>query len=188
MKKNHSLGTFFSILLVGAGLSLSAAAAHASQYALDDGSSENSVGLTNGGDIIALNEFTVTPGNNIITSIDMAWGTPAFPDPSLNGLAYTAVLWSDPNGDGNPSDAMVLATASGIVTGASTDIFELTPITPTAVSGNFFVGFIITGAAGQYPASLDQSSADQMRSYVAGGNAGTGDIYNLENNGLPVTS
>ncbi|HEY5036276.1 MAG TPA: PEP-CTERM sorting domain-containing protein, partial [Chthoniobacterales bacterium] len=91
--------------------------------------------------------------------------------------------------DGNPSDAMVLATASGIVTGSSTDIFELTPITPTAVSGNFFVGFMITGAAGQFPASLDQSSADQMRSYVAGsGTPGGGDIYNLENNDIPVTS
>ena len=38
-------------------------------------------------------------------------GTPAFPDPTLNGLAYTAVLWSDPNGDGSPTDAVVLAMA-----------------------------------------------------------------------------
>jgi hypothetical protein len=188
MKKNHSLGTFFSILLVGAGLSMSAALAHAGQYALDDGSSEDSIGLTAGGDLIALNEFTATPGNNIITSIDMAWGTPAFPDASLNGLSYTAVLWSDPNGDGDPTDAQVLATTTGVVVGAGTDVFEFNAITPTAVSGNFFVGFLITGAAGQYPASLDESSADQMRSYVAGGNAGTGDIYDLSNNGLPVGS
>ena len=81
-------------------------------YMIDDGMAEDSVGLTAGGSLVALNEFPVTGGNNVITSISIAWGTPAFPDPSLNGLPYTAVLWSDPNGDGSPTDAVVLAQGS----------------------------------------------------------------------------
>ena len=78
-------------------------------YVIDDGTAEDSIGLTAGGTFVSCNEFTVTGGNNIITSISIAWGTPAFPDPTLDGLAYTAVLWSDPNGDGSPTDAVVLA-------------------------------------------------------------------------------
>ena len=78
-------------------------------YMIDDGTAEDSIGLTAGGTFVSCNSFPVTGGNNVITSISIAWGTPAFPDPTLNGLAYTAVLWSDPNGDGSPTDAVVLA-------------------------------------------------------------------------------
>ena len=83
-----------------------------SVYMLDDGTSENSIGLTAGGEIVCLNEFAVIPGSETITSINIAWGTPAFPDPSLNGLPYTVAVWSDPNGDGSPTDAVLLTTAS----------------------------------------------------------------------------
>lgn len=123
---------------------------------LDDGTAENGVGLIAGGDIIELNEFAVIPGSETITSISIAFGTPLFPDPSLNGLSYTAILWSDPNGDGSPTDAVVLATAPGTVSQAATDTFLVSNITPTTVTTpNFFVGCIITSSAGQFPAALD---------------------------------
>src|SRR6266704_2631084 len=96
-------------------------------YILDDGTAEDAVGLTLGGDIICLNQFTVIPGSETINSISIAWGTPFFPDPSLNGLPFTAVLWSDPNGDGSPFDAVVLATASDTVKDQGTDTFHITP-------------------------------------------------------------
>src|SRR6476646_2935333 len=80
-------------------------------YMIDDGTAEDSIGLTAGGTFVSCNSFPVTGGNNVITSISIAWGTPLFPDPTLNGLPYTAVLWSDPNGDGSPTDAVVLAQA-----------------------------------------------------------------------------
>src|SRR5215216_3128027 len=100
-------------------------------YTIDDGTAEDSVGLTNGGNLLVLNSFPVTEGNNLITSISIAWGTPAFPDPSLNGLAYTAYLWSDPNGDGSPTDALVLASAPGVVSQEGTDTFLTTNLPPT---------------------------------------------------------
>ncbi len=156
---------------------------------VDDGSSDNSIGLTAGGDIIALNGFTVIPGAETITSVSIAWGTPAFPDPSLNGLNYTAVIWSDPNADGQPGDAVVLATAPGVISQEGTDTFISTTFNTTIPGSKFFVGYLITQSAGQFPASIDQSNPKNNRSFIAGATSGNGDIDNLNNNDvLPVMS
>ena len=137
-------------------------------YMIDDGTAEDSIGLTNGGSFVACNEFPVTGGNNVITSISIAFGTPVNPDPSLNGLAYTAVLWSDPNGNGSPTDAVVLAQAPGVIAQEGTDTFITTVIPPTMVTTpNFFVGFLITHNAGQFPAAFDESAPLPNRSWVA---------------------
>src|SRR6476619_4168021 len=138
-------------------------------YSIDDGTAEDSVGLTNGGNLLVLNSFPVSGGNNVITSISIAWGTPAFPDPTLNGLPYTVGLWSDPNGDGSPTDAVLLAQAPGIIAQQGTDTFITTPIPPTMVTTtNFFVGFLITHTAGQFPAAFDETAPTlPNRSWVA---------------------
>src|SRR6478672_7817966 len=137
-------------------------------YMIDDGTAEDSVGLTAGGSLVALNSFPVSGGNNVITSISIAWGTPLFPDPTLNGLPYTAVLWSDPNGDGSPTDAVVLAMAPGIISQQGTDTFITTAIPPTMVTtANFFVGFLVTHTAGQFPAAFDESAPIPNRSFIA---------------------
>src|SRR6476660_1534089 len=138
-------------------------------YMIDDGTAEDSIGLTSGGTFVACNSFPVTGGNNVINSISIAWGTPAFPDPTLNGLPYTAVLWSDPNGDGSPTDAVVLAQAPGVISQQGTDTFITTVIPPTMVTtANFFVGFLITHTAGQFPAAFDETAPTlPNRSWVA---------------------
>jgi hypothetical protein len=156
-----------------------------STYMIDDGSAEDAVGLTLGGDIISLNEFAVIPGSETIATVSIAWGTPAFPDPSLNGLPYTVAIWSDPNGDGSPTDAVLLTTAGGVVANQGTDTFITTTMTPTTITtANFFVGFLITHSSGQFPSAFDESSPVFNRSFVAGG--ANGDINNLNNNEIPV--
>ena len=157
-------------------------------YMVDDGTAEDAIGLTAGGDIISLNKFAVIPGNETITTVSIAWGTPAFPDPSLNGLPYTVAIWSDPNGDGNPTDAVLLNTASGVVASQGTDTFIVTDIPDTTITtANFFVGFLISHFGGQFPASFDQTPPTSSNvSYVAGG--ANGDINNLNNNELPVNT
>lgn len=161
-----------------------------STYMIDDGGADDSIGLTAGGDIIALNEFTVIPGNATITSVSIAFGTPLFPDPSLNGLSYTAVIWSDPNGDGDPSDAAVLATAPGTVSQAGTDTFLTTNFNTTITTANFFVGYVITQNAGQFPAGDDETAPVFLnRSYLAGSlTQGGGNINNLTQNDIPVAT
>lgn len=158
-----------------------------STYMIDDGTAEDAVGLTAGGDIIELNEFAVIPGSETITSVSIAFGTPLFPDPSLNGLSYTVLVYSDPNGDGNPNDAVLLTTAPGTVSAQGTDTFITTTITPTTITTpNFFVGCEINDTvAGQFPAAFDETPPTlSNRSYIAGG--ANGDINNLNNNDLPV--
>ncbi len=157
-----------------------------SVYMIDDGSAEDSIGFLSGGDLIGLNEFTVIPGYETINNVSLAWGTPAFSDPTLNGLPYTAILWSDPNGDGSPTDAVVLATASGVIANEGTNTFITTDFPPTTVpTASFFVGFFISQGANQFPAAFDQTAPSYSnRSYVAGGTMG--DFYDLNNNDLPV--
>ena len=162
----------------------------ADTYMIDDGVTEEAIGLNAGGDLIVLNEFAVIPGQETINQVNIAWGTPTFPDPSLDGLPYTVCIWSDPNGDGNPTDAQLLTTASGIVSAQGTDTFITTNIAATITTPNFFVGFLITHAAGQYPAAFDETDPTfSNRSYVAGDlDPGTGNIMNLNDNELPVAS
>lgn len=159
-------------------------------YAIDDGTSEDGVGLFAGGDFIVLNEFAIVPGSETITSVDIAWGWPEFFDPTLNGLPYTVCLWSDPNGDGSPTDAVLLTTAKGVVTEQGTDTFINTPITPTTITTpNFFVGFLITHASGQFPSAFDESNWLPNRSYWAADTTPhSGDIMNLNNNEQPVVT
>lgn len=157
-------------------------------YEIDDGTAENETGLVLGGDLICLNEFTAIPGSETITSISIAWGSPVFPDPSLNGLPYTAVLWSDPDGDGSPTDARVLAAAPGVISDTDTNTFLVTNITPRTSVGTFFVGFIIHHMADHFPAAFDETNPTLPdRSFVAGDTTTKGgDIYDLTNNELPV--
>ena len=149
----YSIAAAIALSLIGPHIAVAT-----STYMVDDGTAEDSIGLTAGGSFTALNGFAVTGGNNLITDIAIAWGTPAFPDSSLDGLAYTAVLWSDPNGDGSPTDAVVLATAPGVIAFQGTDTFLTSIISPTVVlTPNFFVGFVITHSAGQFPAAFDET-------------------------------
>jgi hypothetical protein len=158
-------------------------------YSLDDGTAETAVGLTLNNDLIALNSFITIPGTTIDTiSIAFGFGPNAG---TLNGTPFQAVLWNDPNGDGNPSDATVLATANGFVAGAGTNTFVPLSISPTVVTTpNFFVGFILTQPSGTFPGALDQTPPTfANRSFVAANAAGMGNIFDLTANSfVPLTT
>ncbi len=125
-----------------------------------------------------------------ITSVDIAWGTPTFFDPTLDGLPYTVAIWSDPNGDGDPGDAVLLTTASGVVADQGTNTFITTNISATITTPNFFVGLLITHAAGQFPCAFDETDPTfSNRSYVAGDTTpGNGNIMDLTDNDFPVAT
>lgn len=148
------------------------------EYTIDDGVAENNIGLTGASSSIAwLNRFTVTGGNSIITDISIAFGVnnPATGGTPMNGAPVTVYLWSDPNNDGNPSDAVPIATTGGVVANSGTDTFNTFIIAPTFVGANgtnFFVGAILTQAnlqgtgPGSFPCRIDQT-ATQGRSWIA---------------------
>lgn len=106
-------------------------------YQLDDGSAELP-GITSGAtrEALALNCFDVVLGGRQIIRISGVWGSVAVP-----GAPARVVLFSDPNNDCDPSDAMLLVeipTTFG-TTGSSFSV----DIPPTVVPGNkFFVGVV----------------------------------------------
>lgn len=143
------------------------------EYMHDDGVAENTIGLTSGGAIAWATQFNALSGSNTIVGMDVAFGTPL----SLNGAPVTAYLWADPNQDGNPNDAVVLASAAGVISGANATVpinsptfvsFAFTPTT-LPVGASFFLGVVMNGqAAGQFPAAIDQNSGTPLGRTWAG--------------------
>lgn len=147
------------------------------QYILDDGSQESSIGLTLGGDIMWLNYFTATAGCEVIHTISLTWGVMS------NGGPCRLFIYEDPDDDGNPDDAVLLIETGTTVVNANTNIFTNVSITPTAVSGGFFIAALYQNQpSGEYPCSMDETSY-QANSWIAGAEtAGTFDVNILTNN------
>ncbi len=146
----RSLFLFFVIFMV---LFLCSSSYATAIYQLDDGTHENSVGLTSGGELFWANQFDVVGSDNIIESISIAWGA------YTEGLAGYVYLWEDPNDDGNPTDRVLLTSLSVVAVNADTDILNTYDIVDQIVSGSFFVGASMIHNSGQYPASIDENAS-----------------------------
>ena len=138
------------------------------QYVLDDGSSENSIGLTSSATLAWLNHFTVLPNGESIKAVRLAYGDVA------PGTPVTVYLWNDPDGNGDPTDAQVIASASTAVVNPGTDTFDYVDITETYIGPegtSFFVGALLQHTTGEFPAPIDQTT-DEGQSWLAGGSGG----------------
>jgi hypothetical protein len=114
------------------------------------------------GEYVWMNRFNAQGGADSLVQIEVAYGTPFFaPVPMVNGTPARVAVWSDPAQDGNPADAVLLASASTTVQNANTGV----PVTvhlpePVAVQGKFFVGAAVVVMAGQPPAVAMDSAWD----------------------------
>lgn len=146
-------------------------------YILDDGTAENSLGLTNGGIFAAINYFAVTGGNDIITSVDVAWGTPAFAGQNgiTPGAPFTVYVWANNGAGTNPTGAnstlLFSTTATIDPANIDNDTFQSVAVPGIAVGGSsFFVGVSIAHAASVFPFGIDQTDPDFAEvSWAAGG-------------------
>ncbi len=133
-------------------------------YIIDDGSSEDGLGITAGADLAALVQYNVLAGGGKITSVSIAWGS------TYDGIPATVYVWNDPNQDGSPADAQVLASASTVTANSGLDIFtEVVLPTPANIGPegtSFFVGFILND--NQYPIALDQTAPVSGRNWIVG--------------------
>ena len=130
---------------------LFASSSHAVVYALDDGSADFGLGIAPA--MTFGNRFTVVSGGEVITTISIAWY-------SGNGVPVTVELWSDPNGDGNPNDAILLASVRGVISNASTDTFITYDIPDVRLLlPSFFVGATILSDSAHDLAAAGDSSA-----------------------------
>lgn len=145
------------------------------EYRVDDGSSKDQLGLSNGGSIGWINRLQVQTRGATIGEVRFAWGAVA------DGTQATIYIWSDPNQDGNPVDAQVLSSATVTANNAQVDEFILVDV-PDVVVGpvgaHFFVGAIAQHAAGDLPAPIDLSG-DGGRSWLVADGAQPIDPNNL---------
>jgi formylglycine-generating enzyme required for sulfatase activity len=142
-------------------------------YLVDDGVPAEDVaafgypGNEDDGYLAWINQFSIVAGRETISAI-----IPACLDFMVpTGTPFTVYLWSDPNGDGNPADALVLASAP--VTMSPTLTAVDIPDTYVGPAGTkFFVGGImhITDTMNMMPASYDDTS-DHRVSWIAYGAA-----------------
>ena len=153
----------------------------AALYQVDDGTSENSVGLgaTSANDVIWLNTFTKVAGAENIVSINIGFGTPLFPGTNAaNGTPITLLIYNDPTG-GDPSDGVLINSFNSTLQNVDTNAGANYAVPGGAViaSNNFAVGVIIRNALGAqnpFPAGIDETDPDvAARSWIgfAGPNA-----------------
>jgi hypothetical protein len=110
-------------------------------YRYDDGVQESNLCFIGGSGLeyAWMNHFTVQPGGEWISEIEIVWGD-TYPD-----LPAEVVLWSDPNGDGDPTDAQVISRVNTrtMKVDAPLDNLNVVPIPPVEVGPagtSFFVG------------------------------------------------
>jgi hypothetical protein len=134
-------------------------------YIHDDGSVENLLCWTSGGDLTWMHCFTALPGAETITEVQCIFGSIMYAGYAPgNGTPCNVYVWDDPTGDADPSDAVLLSSEPTVVQNVDTDTYVIIPLTvPATVSDQFYVGCCMTHGAGQYCAPIDMTTP-----YVAG--------------------
>jgi uncharacterized repeat protein (TIGR01451 family) len=145
------------------------------QLILDDGSSENALGLTAGGQFIWLNRFTPDPALFPFTLQEVQHYFYNGQGVAV-GDVFDVYIYEDTDGDGDPGTGAVFLGDIQDVTAQALDAWSVWPLpSPVALNGPGDVLIVVvnrtTVAPGTYPATMDQT-ASQGRSWVG---AYTGD-------------
>jgi hypothetical protein len=113
------------------------------KIAEEDGTADDSIGLTGTGthDLIWLNQFPVAAGGELITNVQAAFGTPAFPSPQYVGRPLIVALYGDPDG-GSTTNATLLTSINTTIPGQGDNVLYNFDIPDTVVTGNFLVAMI----------------------------------------------
>ena len=132
---------------------------------VDDGIAEDSVGNSAIGNFIWLNAFQVATGGEVLRSVDLAFGSgiPA-------GETVAVHVWTDPNNDGNPEDAVRRFTVTVESVNPGTSQFTTVDV-PDFVLGEagtwFFIG--AQTVSRPFPAPRDFANPSALRSWVSAG-------------------
>ncbi len=156
------------------------------RYQYDDGAQEANIFFAGASqlDFAWMNQFNVLAGGEWISAIEVVWGD-TYPD-----LPAEVVLWSDPNGDGNPSDAQVLVTVDtrSMKIDFPSDNLNVVAIPPTYVGPagtSFFVGVHFYDLwSSAKPIAIDVDEPHSGRGWIAYAIGGFVDLNNLTAGGL----
>jgi hypothetical protein len=144
----------------------------------DDGSVENLLGWTAGGDMVWLNRFGTVGVQTTILSVEVQW-------PMAFGPVPTNVLvWQDdPSQDGLPGTSTLLLDIPTTTSGAGAYVTFPAPLT---IMGRFFVGTHQPHLAGQFVAPIDQTTHAYVDSSWFFGVNVPGQLANYANPGANV--
>ena len=157
---------------------------------IDDGTMEDGIGFGNGiqnFQSLWMNQFDVIPGQTTISAVEVAWGTPNFQE-DINGTPVTIAVWSDPNGDGQPFDGLLLGSVAGTIQNAGTDTLVTYTFSPAVNlpggATSFFVGDLTPANNGpeHFFQGIDENSTNRQSWVVANGDGSDVDINTLGNN------
>ncbi len=142
-------------------------------YAYDDGTFESS-GNYGSAAKAALQRFVVVEGTEVIDRVEVAWGGLGA------GWPANIYVWSDPNGDGDPADAKVIATTATF-SGAPGTFGEISigPITLGSAGTSVFVGYALNDPVSAIP--FDQDSPFAGEAWIVGATPSTFDPNDLAN-------
>ena len=146
---------------------------------LDDGTRENALGLTSGGQFIWLNRFTPTEYPIALGTVDVLFGAGV----GINvGELFDVYLYADTDGDGDPgTGAAYIGGSTGNAVAAADDVtwttVTLSPALDFPGPGDVIVAVVNRTAGtdpGEFPAAMDQT-ASQGRSWIGIYSANPGD-------------
>lgn len=128
-----------------------------------------------------MQRFNAKAGRDEIVSVQAAFGRPGASVPLINGDPATIAIWSDPDQDGRPDDAVLRISVPTTIQNANTGILNEIPL-PAAVhvEGKFFVGVATEMVPGQHPAVFSdtgwQGYDQNGKSWIVGSTAGPVDL------------
>jgi hypothetical protein len=127
------------------------------EYRLDDGTGNFTIGPSQfDANMTWLNTFQAQAGRERITRVSVSFGN-IFDNNGVPGSdAVTVAVLNDPNNDGNPADAVLLATGTGTWTAQASNTFLHFDLDSDAVvEGTFFVAVMMDVLQRANPARMD---------------------------------
>src|SRR5690349_6555424 len=129
-------------------------------YQLDDGSAENLFSMGQVCDFVWIQKFTATGGTDTITKVLSTFGYTYFPGfTPPPGSTVRVFVWDDPNDDGDPTDDVLVSTATGVITNVDNNVFDSFPVPPAVVTGVFHVGCAVSLLDWQFVAPMDTNTS-----------------------------
>jgi hypothetical protein len=127
-------------------------------YAYDDGTRESQISFMAADlEIAWMNHHTAQEGGEWITGISLMWGD------TYPGMPAKVLVWSDPDGDGDPTDARVLSSVETRTDHVNELVWNSVTIPPTYVGPagtSFFVGAYFYDIYGTQAVAVDVDDSD----------------------------
>ena len=152
-------------------------------YLVDDGTAENSIGVNNGAtanQFLWFNRFDIDPTDLPlrVDQVQVFWANLG-PNPPAVGNAFSIHIYSD--ADANPANGSTHVVSQAATIGVVFTAFDVQNITsaPAIASGvNLHIGLVNRWATpgvtpANFPASIDQTVPNNVRSWVGGDLTGT---------------